>query len=139
MPERSGRPALSTQPAGVPDDHPLLDAVRPLVERIGASLVSPGAIRPGDVPLEWEGAPVAGVRLPEPAAPEAVGDLGLLLEELSRELGGPLSDLARAQKQQAVRLLEERGAFSYRKSVETVAEALGVTRFTVYNYLNRAR
>jgi predicted transcriptional regulator YheO len=26
-----------------------------------------------------------------------------------------------------------------RRSAETVAEALGVTRFTVYNYLNRAR
>lgn len=25
-----------------------------------------------------------------------------------------------------------------RKSAETVAEALGVTRFTVYNYLNRS-
>jgi predicted transcriptional regulator YheO len=34
-------------------------------------------------------------------------------------------------------MLEERGAFAYRKSAETVAEALGVTRFTVYNYLNR--
>ena len=43
------------------------------------------------------------------------------------------------QKQRAVRLLEERGAFSYRKSAEVVAEALGVTRFTVYNYLNRIR
>jgi predicted transcriptional regulator YheO len=38
-----------------------------------------------------------------------------------------------------VRLLEERGAFTYRKSAETVAEALNVTRFTVYNYLNRDR
>ena len=39
----------------------------------------------------------------------------------------------------AVRLLEERGAFAFRKSAELVAEALGVSRFTVYNYLNRGR
>jgi DNA-binding CsgD family transcriptional regulator len=26
-----------------------------------------------------------------------------------------------------------------RRSAETVAEALGLTRFTVYNYLNRVR
>ena len=45
----------------------------------------------------------------------------------------------RQEKQRAVRLLEERGAFNYRKSAETVAEALGVTRFTIYNYLNRIR
>ena len=36
-------------------------------------------------------------------------------------------------------MLEERGAFAFRKSAETVAEALGVTRFTVYNYLNRTQ
>jgi predicted transcriptional regulator YheO len=68
---------------------------------------------------------------------EAVGDLGRLLEDLAAELGGPLRDLPRPQKQRAVRLLEERGAFTYRKSAEIVAEALNVSRFTVYNYLNR--
>ena len=47
------------------------------------------------------------------------------------------TDLPRAEKQRAVRMLEERGAFAYRRSAETVAEAIGVTRFTVYNYLNR--
>jgi predicted transcriptional regulator YheO len=36
-----------------------------------------------------------------------------------------------------VRTLEARGAFSVRHGVETVAGALGVSRFTVYNYLNR--
>ena len=38
----------------------------------------------------------------------------------------------------AVALLNEWGAFTLRKSVEDVAEALGVSRFTVYNYLERA-
>jgi predicted transcriptional regulator YheO len=65
------------------------------------------------------------------------GGLEQLLADLAAELGDPLSELPRAEKQRAVRLLEERGAFAYRKSAETVAEALGVTRFTVYNYLNR--
>ncbi len=31
---------------------------------------------------------------------------------------------------------DERGAFAYRRSVEDVADSLGVSRFTVYNYLN---
>jgi DNA-directed RNA polymerase specialized sigma24 family protein len=122
-------------------DHPLLRAVQPLLDRVGGRLVAPNELRSDDVPLAWEGETVAGVRLVEGRTPgtEAVGDLGLLLEELSRELGQPLQDLPRADKQRAVRLLEERGAFTYRRSAETVAEALGVTRFTVYNYLNRAR
>jgi uncharacterized protein YqgV (UPF0045/DUF77 family) len=61
-----------------------------------------------------------------------------LIHEVEAQVGGRLADLDRPGKQRAVRLLEERGAFAMRKAVVTVAEALGVTRFTVYNYLNRA-
>lgn len=60
-----------------------------------------------------------------------------LINDVERQLGARLADLDRAGKQRAVRLLEERGAFEMRKAAPTVAEALGVTRFTVYNYLNR--
>jgi uncharacterized protein YqgV (UPF0045/DUF77 family) len=73
-----------------------------------------------------------------PAPPPATG-LDALLAQVAAELGGDLRALPRAEKQRAVRLLEERGAFDFRKSPEIVAEALGVTRFTVYNYLNRER
>lgn len=123
------------EPGGA--EHPLLRAVAPLVERVHGKLVPPEEMSPADVPLEWDGETVAAVRLPEVLGP--AGDLAQLLENLSGELGGPLSALSRADKQRAVRLLEERGAFTYRKSAEIVAEALGVTRFTVYNYLNRER
>jgi hypothetical protein len=70
--------------------------------------------------------------------PVGIGALERVIAEVEAELGGPLSELSRADKQRAVRLLEERGAFEMRKSVPAVAEALGVTRFTVYNYLNRS-
>ena len=65
--------------------------------------------------------------------------LARLIADVEAELGGRLASLGRPEKQRAVRLLEERGAFEMRRSAETVAEALGVTRFTVYNYLNRGR
>lgn len=71
--------------------------------------------------------------------PRERSGVNALLAEVAAELGGPLSGLSRGDKQRAVLLLEARGAFEYRKSAEIVAEALGVTRFTVYNYLNRAR
>lgn len=123
------------------EQHPLVQAVRPLVDRLGARVVAPDDLEGSDVPLEWEGHTVAGVRLPaaSESPTEAVGDLGRLLSDVADELGGSLEDLPRAQKQRAVRLLEERGAFTYRKSAEEVAGALGVSRFTVYNYLNRSR
>ena len=35
-----------------------------------------------------------------------------------------------------MRLLDDRGAFRLRKSIEDVADALEVRRITVYNYLN---
>jgi uncharacterized protein YqgV (UPF0045/DUF77 family) len=76
-----------------------------------------------------------GVKLPRSGGT----GVNALLAEVAAELGGPLSGLSRADKQRAVLLLEAKGAFEYRKSAEIVAEALGVTRFTVYNYLNRAR
>lgn len=124
---------------GLDPAHPLLVALRPLLERVEGVLVPAGDAGPDDVRLEWEGATVAAVRLPGAATGETVADLQGLLDDVTRELGAPLGDLDRAGKQHAVRMLEERGAFQYRKSAETVAEALGVTRFTVYNYLNRAR
>ncbi|UZJ24210.1 helix-turn-helix domain-containing protein [Rhodococcus antarcticus] len=119
-----------------PDPHPVIVAITPLVERIGATLVPAGALGPDDVALQWDGEVVGGVRL---SGAERAGELADLLENLTAEMGAPLHTLDRARRQRAVRLLDERGAFQYRKSVETVAEALGVTRFTIYNYLNRDR
>ncbi len=130
------------EPGRIDHGHPLLVALAPVLSRIEAVLVSPERMAASDVPLVWEGRTIAGVRFPDRSAEtpiEAVGDLGRLLENLATELGAPLRDLSRPQKQRAVRLLEERGAFTYRKSAETVAEALNVSRFTVYNYLNRNR
>ena len=134
------------RPAGgdhIDHDHPLLVALAPVLSRTNAVLVPPARIAGSDVPLVWEGQTIAAVRFPYQSADvpveAAAGDLGRLLEDLAAELGAPLRDLSRPDKQRAVRLLEERGAFAYRKSAETVAEALNVSRFTVYNYLNRNR
>lgn len=116
-------------------DHPLVAAIAPLLDRIGASVVPVDERAADDIPLRWEGAVVAAVRLPEPGITDA---LDRLIAEVEKELGGRLADLPRTQKQRAVRLLDERGAFTLRRSAAAVAQALGVTRFTVYNYLNRA-
>jgi predicted transcriptional regulator YheO len=51
-------------------------------------------------------------------------------------LGSKLSELSRNDKQKAIRLLDEQGAFILRRAVEDVADAMKVSRITVYNYLN---
>ncbi|MEY8041392.1 helix-turn-helix domain-containing protein [Saccharopolyspora cebuensis] len=114
--------------------HPLTAAITPLLDRIGATAVPVEERGPGDVVLHWDGAPAVAVRL---AGEELTSALDRMIAQVETELGGRLPDLPRADKQRAVRLLEERGAFTLRKSVEAVAQALGVSRFTVYNYLNR--
>jgi hypothetical protein len=114
--------------------HPLLVAVQPVADALGAQLVEPGAATGSDIPLEWDGTVVGALRLP--VVPMT---LPRLIDGVERELGGRLGDLSREDKQRAVRMLEERGAFMLRRAVDDVADALGVSRITVYNYLNAMR
>ena len=111
--------------------HPLVDAVQPVIDAVGASFVPPDGREPSDVPLEWKGEIVGAVRLPP-----LHGALERLIDAVETEVGGSLPTLTREQKQMAVRLLDERGAFILRRAVEDVADAMGVSRITVYNYLN---
>ena len=125
------------------DARALEEALAPLLRRVGGEIVPADAARADDVAVALDGGPVVHVRLPGSAdvltaeSADLSDGLARLIADVERELGGPLAEQPRAGKQLAVRLLEERGAFEMRRSAETVAEALGVTRFTVYNYLNR--
>lgn len=112
--------------------HQLLKAVKPLTDALGATVVAPSKMRDGDIELLWDGDVVGGVRLPERPR-----DIEWFLSSVERNYDRPLAELDRVEKQRVVKLLNEAGAFGLRKSVEQVAEVLGVSRFTVYNYLNR--
>jgi hypothetical protein len=138
VPASDGR-ASDGPASGRPEVKALARAIRPLLDQLGGQVVALPERRPGDNVLEWEGRPAVAVRLENPSPASEPGSLEQLLQAVAAELGGPLDQLSRPLKQQAVRLLEERGAFTYRKSAEAIAEALGVSRFTVYNYLNRDR
>ncbi len=117
--------------AGDPTPRDLLAAIRPVTDALGARIVASADAEPADIPLEWCGETVAAVRLPP-----LHGALDRLIEQVEVELGGRLPLLPRAEKQKAIRLLDERGAFILRRAVEDVADAMGVSRITVYNYLN---
>jgi hypothetical protein len=111
--------------------HPLLTAVKPILDAVGAQLISVDDARISDMALEWEGEIIAAVRLPK-----LHGALDRLIEQVEKELGSPLPNLSRNDKQVAVKMLDQRGAFILRRAVEDVADAMGVSRITVYNYLN---
>lgn len=111
---------------------PFVAAVAPLVDAMGGELLPPEQAGDDDIVLAWEGRDIVAVRLPRLAE-----SLDRILAGLERTWGRPLAELDRKAKQEVVRSLEARGAFAVRHGVETVAGALGVSRFTVYNYLNR--
>jgi len=109
----------------------IIKAIEPLITAIGATFVETEAIKPSDVPIEVDGEVVTGIRLPA-----LHGALERMIDSVERELGAKLPDLSRTAKQRAIRLLDERGAFTLRRAVEDVADSMGVSRITVYNYLN---
>ncbi|MCH7789280.1 MAG: helix-turn-helix domain-containing protein [Acidobacteria bacterium] len=70
----------------------------------------------------------------------SIGDLhnalGDMFADLERESSIPVHEWNRTQKQAAIRRLSERGAFLLRGSIDDVATLMGVSRITIYNYLN---
>ena len=112
-------------------DHPVIATLKPLVTALGCEIIPAAQLEGSDIPLVFEGQLVAAVRLPA-----LHGALDRLIDAVEKELGRRLPDLNREQKQRAIRLLDERGAFTLRRAVEDVADAMGVSRITVYNYLN---
>ena len=120
---------MTTSPIDL--SHPILATLQPLVDALGCSVIDAAQIETADIPLVYEGELIAAVRLPD-----LHGALARLIDSVEREMGQQLPNMNREQKQLAIRLLDDRGAFTLRRAVEDVADAMGVSRITVYNYLN---
>jgi len=114
-------------------DHPLAVAIEPLLNAVGATIVDLANIEDGDITLYWEGKAATGVRLTE------IVSLDRLVATIEEQLGSSFADLDRPGKQRAIRILDQRGAFRLRKSIEDIGEAMGVSRITIYNYLNATK
>lgn len=59
-----------------------------------------------------------------------------LIHRSIAEVGRPVAEMRKEHKIDVVRRLQKQGFFQLREAVEMLAEVLGVTRFTVYNYIN---
>ena len=83
-------------------------------------------------------APVSG----DPQDPEFfTGNIDTLLEELMKgaldRYGKPVEELSKEEKIQIVNDLDKKGFFLVKKSTEKLADFLGLSRFTIYNYLKK--
>ena len=108
-------------------------ALEPLLRVLGAEAVDVDDATDSDVVLSWDGTPAIAIRL------DFAETTAAQVRSVESEMGAKLSDLSREQKQVAIRILDERGAFALRKAIEDVADAMSVSRITIYNYLNAIR
>ncbi|MEW5958614.1 MAG: PAS domain-containing protein [Chloroflexota bacterium] len=65
--------------------------------------------------------------------------LETMLGQAVELIGKPMSHMSKADRLRIVQVLDEAGAFELRKAIPSVAGYLGVTRFTIHNYLNEIR
>lgn len=65
--------------------------------------------------------------------------LETLIQNAISSVGKNTADMTREEKVAIVAYLETKGAFLIRYSVERVAELLGMTKYTIYNYLDEIR
>ncbi len=110
-------------------DLDFLRQLQPVVEFLGGALVADGGN--GELPIERAGRVIAHLR-----SSELHGALDRMIEGVEREAGAELGSMDRSQKQVAVRTLDELGAFLLRGAVDRIARAMGVSRVTLYSYLN---
>lgn len=106
----------------------------PIVDAFGGCIVSASDAEAADTPITWRGAVVGYVQ-----GSELHGALDRLVGVVEREAGHSLEEMNRSQKQTAVRRLDELGAFLLRGAVEDIAQLMGVSRVTLYSYLNAIR
>nr|WP_317325192.1 helix-turn-helix transcriptional regulator [uncultured Flavonifractor sp.] len=63
------------------------------------------------------------------------GQLTQIFEECLATVGKPVNVLTKRDRMKIIALLDQKNAFSFRKSVPFVAKRLQVSRYTVYKYL----
>lgn len=76
---------------------------------------------------------------PEPI----VGNINDLLENLIRQsvelVGKPVARMSKEDKIKAISFLNDSGAFLVTKSGDKVSEYFGISKFTLYNYMNEVK
>ena len=65
--------------------------------------------------------------------------LGFHIDEVIEQYAVPVTLMKKRDKIVVVRELDERGVFLIRGAVSTVARVLGVSRYTIYNYLEEMK
>ena len=65
--------------------------------------------------------------------------LDYLLAESVRVIGKPIEDMTKEDKQKALKYLDEKGGLLITKSGNKICKFFGISKFTMYNYLEETR
>lgn len=65
-----------------------------------------------------------------------MGTLNDLIEQSVKLINKPVSDMTREDKVRAIRFLQDSGAFLIKKSGDKVSKFFGISKFTLYNYID---
>ena len=81
----------------------------------------------------------AGTEVSETLSDDIQGTIHSILREAVNEIGAELPIMSKEDKIELIARLDEKGAFQVKRAVPLIAEELGLSRSTIYNYLTKAR
>ncbi|MFC4597281.1 helix-turn-helix transcriptional regulator [Cohnella hongkongensis] len=65
--------------------------------------------------------------------------LEVLIQEANDLVGKPVAAMTKEDKMKFIRLLDDKGAFLIKKAGEKICAYLGISKFTLYNYLEESK
>jgi predicted transcriptional regulator YheO len=70
--------------------------------------------------------------------PQSVADLEKrMIERAAEKIGKPIGLMEKNERMEFIRLLDEMGLFLIKGTINNVAQLLNVSKFTIYNYLEK--
>ena len=93
----------------------------------------------GDTIAEVVGTDPSAPREPEPIVRSVADLLDDLIEQSVQLVGTPVALMSKEEKVRAIRYLNDTGAFLITKSGPKVCKFFGISKYTLYNYLDEAR
>ena len=93
----------------------------------------------GDTIAEVMGTGPSAPREPEPIVRSVADLLDDLIEQSVQLVGTPVALMTKEEKVRAIRYLNDTGAFLITKSGPKVCKYFGISKYTLYNYLDEAR
>lgn len=82
------------------------------------------------------------VEEPQPAEPEKIININDVLDELIQQsvalVGKPAALMTKDEKVRAIRFLSENGAFLVTRSGDKIAKYFGISKYTLYSYLDKS-